>query len=131
MKNGTLPLAALFALLFAAWLYARYWLRLDLWLAARFAGAPVPLAALRALRARRIRRKRRFSPTSWRAKPVWRWNLRKMPAHLLAGGDPMRVVNALILARERGVALNFDACAARDLAGEDPCQWVERQTNAV
>ncbi|HIS03714.1 MAG TPA: flotillin-like FloA family protein [Candidatus Pullichristensenella avicola] len=131
MKNGTLPLAALFALLFAAWLYARYWLRLDLWLAARFAGAPVPLAALRALRARRIRPEKALFPYIVARKAGLALDFAQMPAHLLAGGDPMRVVNALILARERGVALNFDACAARDLAGEDPCQWVERQTNAV
>lgn len=43
----------------------------------------------------------------------------KMQAHVLAGGNLMRVVQAIIAAERAGIALDFDRAAAIDLAGRD------------
>jgi len=42
-----------------------------------------------------------------------------LEAHYLAGGDVMRVVNAIIAAQRAGIDLDFDRAAAIDLAGRD------------
>ncbi len=43
----------------------------------------------------------------------------RLEAHYLAGGDVMRVVNAIIAAQRAGIDLDFDRAAAIDLAGRD------------
>lgn len=40
-------------------------------------------------------------------------------AHYLAGGDVLRVINAIIAAQRAGIDLDFDRAAAIDLAGRD------------
>ena len=44
----------------------------------------------------------------------------RLQAHLLAGGDVMNVVQAIIVAKQAGIELDFDRAAAIDLAGRDP-----------
>ena len=43
----------------------------------------------------------------------------RLEAHYLAGGDVLRVVNAIIAAQRAGIDLDFDRAAAIDLAGRD------------
>lgn len=43
----------------------------------------------------------------------------RLQAHLLAGGDVMNVVQAIIAAKQAGIELDFDRAAAIDLAGRD------------
>lgn len=43
----------------------------------------------------------------------------RLQAHLLAGGDVMNVVQAIIAAKQAGIELNFDRATAIDLAGRD------------
>ncbi len=43
----------------------------------------------------------------------------RLEAHFLAGGDVMRVINAIIAAQRAGIDLDFDRAAAIDLAGRD------------
>lgn len=42
-----------------------------------------------------------------------------LEAHALAGGNVMRVISAIIAARQAGMDLDFDRAAAMDLAGRD------------
>ncbi len=43
----------------------------------------------------------------------------RLEAHYLAGGDVMKVINAIIAAQRAGIDLDFDRAAAIDLAGRD------------
>jgi len=43
----------------------------------------------------------------------------RLEAHYLAGGDVVRVINAIIAAQRAGIDLDFDKAAAIDLAGRD------------
>jgi uncharacterized protein YqfA (UPF0365 family) len=43
----------------------------------------------------------------------------RLEAHYLAGGDVLRVANAIIAAQRAGIDLDFDRAAAIDLAGRD------------
>ena len=43
----------------------------------------------------------------------------RLEAHYLAGGDVMRVINAIIAAQRASIDLDFDQAAAIDLAGRD------------
>ena len=44
---------------------------------------------------------------------------KRLEAHYLAGGDVMKVINAIIAANRAGIDLDFDRAAAIDLAGRD------------
>jgi uncharacterized protein YqfA (UPF0365 family) len=44
---------------------------------------------------------------------------KRLEAHYLAGGDVMRVINAIIAAQRADIDLDFDRAAAIDLAGRD------------
>jgi uncharacterized protein YqfA (UPF0365 family) len=46
-------------------------------------------------------------------------NTQKLEAHYLAGGDVMKVINAIIAAQRAGIDLDFDRATAIDLAGRD------------
>ncbi|QEF96032.1 SigmaW regulon antibacterial [Stieleria maiorica] len=48
-----------------------------------------------------------------------------MQIHALAGGDVMNVVQAIIVAHQAGIDLDFDRAAAIDLAGRDVLQAVQ------
>lgn len=50
---------------------------------------------------------------------------RDLEAHLLAGGNVMRVVQALIAADRAGIELDFRTCSSIDLAGRDVLEAVK------
>jgi uncharacterized protein YqfA (UPF0365 family) len=56
-------------------------------------------------------------------------SINKLEAHLLAGGNVDRVVNALIAAQRAGIPLDFEKSAAIDLAGRDVLQAVQMSVN--
>ncbi len=49
----------------------------------------------------------------------------RLQAHLLAGGDVLNVVQAIIAAQRAGIDLDFDRAAAIDLAGRDVLRAVQ------
>jgi uncharacterized protein YqfA (UPF0365 family) len=53
----------------------------------------------------------------------------KLEAHYLAGGNVLRVVNALISANKANIELNFDRATAIDLAGRDVLEAVKLSVN--
>ena len=55
--------------------------------------------------------------------------MNEMEAHLLAGGNVDRVINALIAAQSANIPLDFDDCRAIDLAGRDVLQAVQMSVN--
>ena len=50
---------------------------------------------------------------------------RRMEAHYLAGGNVMRVINAIIAAHRANIPLDFDQASAIDLAGRDVLDAVQ------
>jgi len=54
-----------------------------------------------------------------------------LETHLLAGGDPLVVVEALILAREIGMELDFGQLSTIELAGKNPLEAVEKTKEVV
>lgn len=54
---------------------------------------------------------------------------RRLEAHYLAGGDVMRVIQALIAAHRADIDLDFDRAAAIDLAGRDVREAVQTSVN--
>ncbi len=53
----------------------------------------------------------------------------RLEAHFLAGGDVMRVINAIIAAQRAGIDLDFDRASAIDLAGRDVLDAVKTSVN--
>lgn len=53
----------------------------------------------------------------------------RLEAHYLAGGNVIKVVNALISANKANIELNFDKAAAIDLAGRDVLEAVRLSVN--
>ena len=49
----------------------------------------------------------------------------RLEAHYLAGGDVLRIINAIIAAQRAGIDLDFDRAAAIDLAGRDVMDAVQ------
>ncbi|MBP7634612.1 flotillin-like FloA family protein [Candidatus Ozemobacteraceae bacterium] len=50
-------------------------------------------------------------------------SMNELEAHHLAGGNPARVVRALLMAKEAGSSLNFSQAAAIDLSGRDVLEY--------
>lgn len=56
-------------------------------------------------------------------------NNSRLEAHVLAGGDVMRVIHAIIAAQRANIDLDFDKAAAIDLAGRDVMDAVRTSVN--
>ena len=131
MEGGAILLAVLVVLALGIWLYLRFHLRMDLWLAARAAGVPLPFSALTAMRFRRVMPEKIVFPYIKAHKAGVKVRLTDLEALVIAGGDPMRVVDALILAHERDFPLSFMDCVKSSLSGEDPCAFVKQHTTSI
>lgn len=102
-----------------------------LWLQAYAAGADVSFLSLIAMRLRRV------DPTVVVTAKIMgtqaglnidhQTGIRTddLEAHLLAGGDVLQVMTAIIAARQAGMDLNFDRAAAVDLAGRNVLEAVQ------
>ena len=92
------------------WLSAVRW-----WSTARELGVESPFTRTMVMRLHRVRPARVYLPMRRAREGGVALDDRTAEAHLLAGGNLDRVVDALVLAAERSVRLDFQAASALDL----------------
>ena len=116
-------------LLFAAVLvlvFVLYFVPVPLWIAAWSSGAPVGLFTLVGMRLRRVPPSiivnARISAVKAGLQGI---TINDLEAHYLAGGNVVRVVNALISADKANITMPFKRAAAIDLAGRDVLEAVK------
>jgi uncharacterized protein YqfA (UPF0365 family) len=96
-----------------------------LWFQAYMSSADVTLLSLVGMQFRQVRPAVIVTAKIMAAQAALNINRRtgistqRLEAHFLAGGDVMRVINAIIAAHRAGIDLDFDRAAAIDLAGRD------------
>ncbi|MEE2641139.1 MAG: flotillin-like protein FloA [Planctomycetota bacterium] len=96
-----------------------------LWLQAYFARAEVSIASLIGMGFRQVRplvivtAKIMAAQAGLNISKKTGISTSRLEAHYLAGGDVMKVINAIIAAQRAGIDLDFDRAAAIDLAGRD------------
>ena len=118
---GAIVVAALFLLVVAA-IFVSYG---KLWFQAFMSSADVSLLSLVGMGFRQVRPTVIVTAKIMAAQAGLNINRRqgvstqRLEAHFLAGGDVMRVINAIIAAERAGIDLDFDRAAAIDLAGRD------------
>ena len=108
---------AILALLFL--LALLYFIPVRLWIAAWSSGAYVGLVTLIGMRLRRVPPGVIVTAHISAAKAGLALSIDDLEAHFLAGGDVVRVVNALISADKANIDMPFKPAAAIDLAGRD------------
>ncbi len=97
----------------------------NLWLQAFTSSADVSLASLIGMQFRQVRPQLIVNAKIMAAQAGLDINRKtgistqRLEAHYLAGGDVIRVVNAIIAAQRADIDLDFDRAAAIDLAGRD------------
>ena len=102
---------------------------LSLWISAIASGVRISIATLVGMRFRRINPSRIVLPLIKATKAGLHVNMNEMEAHLLAGGNVDRVINALIAAQSAQIPLEFESCRAIDLAGRDVLEAVQMSVN--
>ena len=102
-----------------------YLVPINLWLAAWASGAYVGLATLVGMRLRRVPPGTVITARISAVKAGLSIPLNDLEAHYLAGGNVVRVVNALISADKANIPLAFQRAAAIDLAGRDVLEAVQ------
>jgi uncharacterized protein YqfA (UPF0365 family) len=117
-------------LLVVAFFFLFVWLiPVQLWLAARFSGAPAGLFNLIGMRFRRVPPKAIVEPRIAAVRAGLDIDIQSLESHYLAGGNVLRVVRALISADKAGINLTFQRAAAIDLAGRDVLEAVKMSVN--
>ncbi|HYO93885.1 MAG TPA: flotillin-like protein FloA [Polyangiaceae bacterium] len=96
-----------------------YLVPLRLWIAAWSSGAYVGLSTLIGMRLRRVPPGTIVTARISSAKAGLSISIDDLEAHYLAGGDVVRVVQALISADKANIVMPFKRAAAIDLAGRD------------
>jgi uncharacterized protein YqfA (UPF0365 family) len=117
---GVIVFAAIIA--FAIMLYI---VPLPLWVAAWASGAYVGLTKLIGMRLRRVPPGVVVTARIMAVKAGLMVSIDDLEAHFLAGGNVVRVVNALISADKANIPLPFKRAAAIDLAGRDVLEAVK------
>ena len=102
---------------------------LGLWISAWAAGVHVGIFNLIGMRLRRVAPWKIVNQMIKATKAGLDLNINKLEAHLLAGGNVNRVVDALIAAQRAVIPLEFERAAAIDLAGRDVLQAVQMSVN--
>ncbi|MEY4608997.1 MAG: hypothetical protein RL625_1214 [Gemmatimonadota bacterium] len=97
----------------------------NLWVAAWASGAYVGLSTLVGMRLRRVPPGTMITARIGSVKAGLSISLNELEAHYLAGGNVVRVVNALISADKANIPLTFQRAAAIDLAGRDVLEAVK------
>lgn len=100
-----------------------------LWISALAAGVHVGIFTLVGMRLRRVSPVKVILPLIKASKAGLDINVNQLEAHLLAGGNVDRVVNALIAAHRADMNLLFIRAAAIDLAGRDVLEAVKMSVN--
>ena len=102
---------------------------MGLWISSLASGVHVSIGTLIGMKFRRIKPQKIVLPLIKATKAGIKVDMNEMEAHLLAGGNVDRVVNALIAAQSAQIPLEFDSCRAIDLAGRDVLQAVQMSVN--
>ena len=102
-----------------------YLVPIPLWIAAWASGAYVGLLTLIGMRLRRVPPGTVVTARISAAKAGLQISVNDLEAHYLAGGNVVRVVNALISADKANIVMPFKRAAAIDLAGRDVLEAVK------
>ena len=127
---GQLPIA-IFAVVILFFLFIFfYFVPVGLWIAARAAGVRIRIVSdLVGMRLRRVNPNVIVNGQVSATKAGLTVVTPDLEAHYLAGGNVLRVVNALIAADKAKIELNFQRAAAIDLAGRDVLDAVQVSVN--
>ncbi len=127
---GQLPIA-IFAVVILFFLFIFfYFVPVGLWIAARAAGVRIRIVSdLVGMRLRRVNPNVIVNGQVSATKAGLTVITPELEAHYLAGGNVLRVVNALIAADKAKIDLNFQRAAAIDLAGRDVLDAVQVSVN--
>ncbi len=102
---------------------------IGLWISAIAASARVSIGSMIGMRFRRISPARVVMPYIKATKAGLKLSSNEMEAHVLAGGNIDRVIDALIAAESANIPLEFESARAIDLAGRDVLQAVKISVN--
>src|SRR5919109_5395489 len=116
--------AILFAVVIGL-LFVLYLVPIPLWIAAWASGAYVGLFTLIGMRFRRVPPGTVVTARISAVKAGLDISINDLEAHYLAGGNVVRVVNALISADKANIIMPFKRAAAIDLAGRDVLEAVK------
>jgi len=101
----------------------------SLWIQAMVSGARVGLTSIVFMRFRKVPPKLVVTTKIMGVKAGLEISTNDLESHFLAGGDIMRVVQALIAADKAGIDLNFNRAVAIDLAGRNVLEAVQMSVN--
>lgn len=119
---GSLLLVGLIILLVAIFFS---FIPVRLWIAAITSNAKVGLLDLIGMRLRNVKPAKVVHPLIRSTKAGINIPVKDIEAHLLAGGRPGRVVDAIIAAHKAKLELSFESATAIDLAGRDVLEAVK------
>ena len=122
---GLFGVSAILILAVALLAMVLYLVPIGLWIAAWASGAYVGLVTLIAMRLRRVPPGTIVTARISSVKAGIDIPLNDLEAHFLAGGDVVRVVNAMISADKANIPLIFKRAAAIDLAGRNVLEAVQ------
>src|SRR5512145_226817 len=125
IETGLVGGFGLLILLVLVLVFVLYLVPVPLWIAAWASGAPVGIFTLIAMRLRRVPPGVVVTARISSVKAGLDIALNDLEAHFLAGGNVVRVVNAMISADKANIALPFKRAAAIDLAGRDVLEAVK------
>lgn len=100
-----------------------------LWISALASNVKIGIFSLVGMRLRRVTPHKIILPLIKATKAGVLLNSNQLEAHLLAGGNVDRVVDALIASERAGMELSFEKAAAIDLAGRDVLEAVKMSVN--
>lgn len=101
----------------------------NLWLQARFSGAPVSFAELIGMSLRKVNSRAIVVSRITAAKAGVELSTSQLESHFLAGGRVPNVVRALIAADRANINLSWQVATAIDLAGRDILEAVQTSVN--
>jgi uncharacterized protein YqfA (UPF0365 family) len=125
LETGVFGVVVLLVLVLIALSFLLYFIPLPLWIAAWASGAYVGLFTLIGMRLRRVPPATVVTARISAAKAGLAISINDLEAHYLAGGNVVRVTNAMISADKANIPLPFKRAAAIDLAGRDVLEAVK------
>ncbi|TFY98586.1 flotillin-like protein FloA [Ramlibacter rhizophilus] len=125
IESGLIGGFGLLIIVLALLLLVLYMVPIRLWVSAWASGAYVGLFTLVAMRLRRVPPHTIVTARISGVKAGIDVSINDLEAHYLAGGNVVRVVNAMISADKASIPLPFKRAAAIDLAGRDVLEAVQ------